>query len=239
MAVPVLVAMPDLRGRTPAAAEVVLGAIGLELAPEPHPTQESSASYGTIVAQTPEPEAETPVGTTVEITLATPWTVEVPDLSGATLDDATKTLAQAAAGLVDLLDLPLALAGLTLGAVGERVDPAAVGTILEQSPAAGSRAWLYGTVDVVVVSPVAGAAVPDLARARRSRPRSRRSQPPASRRAPSRSGRPTSARDGRRPGAGRGPRVDARRPRQLHRSPPPGRSRFPTSPATRSTPRPR
>jgi beta-lactam-binding protein with PASTA domain len=158
----VLVGMPDLRGRTPAAAQVVLGAIGLELAPGPHPTQESGASYGTIVAQTPEPEADTPVGTTVEVTLATPWTVEVPDLTGTTLEAATTTLEQAAAGLVDLLDLPPALAGLTLGAVGERVDPAAVGTILEQSPAAGSRAWLYGTVDVVVVSPVAGAPVPDL-----------------------------------------------------------------------------
>ena len=41
-------------------------------APEPYPTQESSSSYGTIVAQTPDPEAETAVGTAVAITLATP-----------------------------------------------------------------------------------------------------------------------------------------------------------------------
>jgi beta-lactam-binding protein with PASTA domain len=162
VAVPVTVSMPDLRGRTPAAAEVVLGALGLELAPEPHPTQESGASYGTIVAQAPEPETDVEVGTTVAVTLATPWTVEVPDLAGAALDDAATTLAEAAAGLVGLLGLPAGLAGLTLGAVAERVDPAEVGTILEQNPAAGSRAWLYGTVDVVVVSPVAGAAVPDV-----------------------------------------------------------------------------
>jgi beta-lactam-binding protein with PASTA domain len=162
VAVPVRVSMPDVRGRTPAAAEVVLGALGLELGPGPYPTQESGASFGTIVAQTPAPETDVQVGTTIAVTLATPWTVEVPDLSGATLDDATTTLADAAAGLVTLLDLPAGLAGLTLGAVAERVDPAEVGTILEQSPAAGSRAWLYGTVDVVVVSPVAGAPVPDV-----------------------------------------------------------------------------
>ena len=82
VAVPILVATPDLRGRTPAAAAVVLGAIGLVLADEPHPTQESGASYGTIVVQTPAPEATTPLGSTVHVTLATPWTVEVPKEEG-------------------------------------------------------------------------------------------------------------------------------------------------------------
>jgi beta-lactam-binding protein with PASTA domain len=94
------------------------------------------------------------------VTLSTPWTIAVPDLTGATLDEATGKLEAAAAELVDRLGLPPRLAGLTLGAVGERVDPATVGTIVEQVPAAGATAWLYGTVDVVVVSPVAGAPVP-------------------------------------------------------------------------------
>jgi beta-lactam-binding protein with PASTA domain len=135
---------------------VVVGAVGLSLAPEPRPTQESGASPGTIVAQSPGPGGDTAVGSAIEVTLAIPWTVPVPDLTGATLDDAVAALAEAASGLIDTLGLPPALAGLTLGAVSERVDPAAIGTVVEQSPAAGARASLYATVDVVVVSPVAG-----------------------------------------------------------------------------------
>ena len=50
-------------------AAVVLGAIGLELASAPYPTQESGASFGTIIAQAPDPEADTPVGTIVAVRL--------------------------------------------------------------------------------------------------------------------------------------------------------------------------
>ena len=72
VAVPILALVPDLRGRTPAAAAVVLGAVGLTLAPEPRPTQESGASPGSIVAQSPAPQTDAPVGTAVQITVATP-----------------------------------------------------------------------------------------------------------------------------------------------------------------------
>ena len=139
---------------------MVLGAVGLTLAPEPRPTQESGASPGSIVAQSPAPQTDAPVGTAVQITVATPWTVEIPDLAEMTLDDAVAALAAAADDLIATLALPTSLAGLTLGAVGERVDPAAIGTIIEQSPPAGARASLYATVDVVVVSPVAGVPSP-------------------------------------------------------------------------------
>ena len=82
VAVPVLVGMPDLRGRTPPAAAVVLGAIGLELAPDPYPGRRAARATGRSSRRRRSPRRTTPVGTAVAITLATPWTVEVPDQLG-------------------------------------------------------------------------------------------------------------------------------------------------------------
>ena len=58
VAVPRRVAVPDLRGRTPEAAAVLLAAAGLAVGPGPHATQESAATPGTVVAHEPSPGLE-------------------------------------------------------------------------------------------------------------------------------------------------------------------------------------
>jgi beta-lactam-binding protein with PASTA domain len=161
VAVPVQARVPDVRGRTPESAALVLGGVGLAVAPEPFSRQESGASPGTVVAQEPEPGASVVVGTEVKLTLATPWTVVVPNLKGKKLDEAQDLLAAAATELIARLNLPPGLPGLGLGAVEERAADSPAGTILEQSPAAGARASLYTAVDVVV-STAATAEVPSL-----------------------------------------------------------------------------
>jgi beta-lactam-binding protein with PASTA domain len=161
VAVPMRVSVPDVRGRTPAVAGLVLRAEGLEVAPEPHPTQESGTSPGTVVLQDPDAGADVAAGTAVQLTLATPWTIVVPELQGKTTSEAEAILAAAAAELIERLGLTSGLPGLSLGAVTERADPAAPGTILEQLPAAGERASLYAAVDVVV-SALATRTVPAL-----------------------------------------------------------------------------
>jgi len=148
VASPVQVAVPDIRGRTPESASLVLGVAGLRLAADPA-VEESGASAGTIVAQDPVAGAAAAAGSDVTVTLATPWTAEIPNLVAKTTDDAPGLLADAAAPLIARLGLP-DLPGLALGAVSERADDAPAGTILEQTPAAGARASLYATVNVVV-----------------------------------------------------------------------------------------
>jgi beta-lactam-binding protein with PASTA domain len=162
VAVPRRVAVPDLRGRTPEAAGVLLAAAGLTVGPEPHATQESAATPGTIVAHEPPPGVEADVGTAVALTLATLWTVELPQLLGLELDGAASVLAAAAAELVKKLNLPPGTPGLALGTIGEREAAARDGTIVDQAPPAGTRASLYGLVDVTVAAATARA-VPKLA----------------------------------------------------------------------------
>ena len=150
VAVPVHVPVPDVRGRIPATAALLLSAVGLRVATGPPRTQESGATVGTILAQAPVPGQVVVVGSEVRLTLARPWSVLVPELTGSAPDAARRALAEAAAPLIDQLDLPEGTPGLALGAVSERAGPEPAGTIVSQSPRAGRRAPLYSTVDVVV-----------------------------------------------------------------------------------------
>ncbi len=152
VAVPLRVAVPDVRGRTPPVATLLLEAAALAVAPEPYPTEESGASPGTVMAQTPAQGEEVEVGTEVKLILAAPWTIEVPNLSGKTPEEAGHALADAAAPLEVKLDLASGAPGLALGAITERAANAPLGTIVAQLPVAGARASLYSTVDVVVVA---------------------------------------------------------------------------------------
>jgi beta-lactam-binding protein with PASTA domain len=155
VAVPARVRVPDVRGRTPAAAALVLASAKLAAAPGPYPTRESGATPGSVVAQDPQPGADAAVGSEVRLTVAVPWTIEIPDLNGRTPAEAAALLAEAAAALVAKLGLESGPQGLALGTVTERDDAAAPGTIVEQRPAALQRASLYSTVDVVVAATMA------------------------------------------------------------------------------------
>jgi beta-lactam-binding protein with PASTA domain len=155
--------VPDVRGRTAAAASVLLSAIGLSLAPPPYPTAEGGSTAGSVLSQQPGPGARVDVGTQIRITLATPWTVQVPDIRTMTPTAAADALRVAAADTLDALRLPPDPAGLAIGATAERpvVAGEIVGAIVDQLPPPGSRTQLYATVRVTIGA-VPPARVPNL-----------------------------------------------------------------------------
>jgi beta-lactam-binding protein with PASTA domain len=152
VATPLTTPVPDVRGRTVGAALVVLQQAGLTATPPPYSTQPSSATPGTVVAQSPTPATAAPLGTAVTLTLAAGWTVSVPTVTGMTPDAAAAALAAAAASLLTQTGLQAQPPGLALGSVTYSASTATLGTIIEQSPGAGGASPLYGTVSVVVAA---------------------------------------------------------------------------------------
>jgi serine/threonine-protein kinase len=128
-------AVPALAGLTRDAATAALDAAGLE----GRYLQAASASVpeGSVVSQDPAAGLQIPVGSVVAVTLSTgPPMVDVPDLVGGTVEDASVALRSA---------------GLTLGVV--RQAPAggsSPGTVVAQAPAAGDEAVEGSAVDVTV-----------------------------------------------------------------------------------------
>nr|MBA3289835.1 PASTA domain-containing protein [Acidimicrobiia bacterium] len=163
MAVPRRVRMPDLRGRTPAIATAVLGQVGLRLTDRDPEAVASSARPGTIVRQSPTAPREVTIGSTVAVTVAEPWSVEVPDLDGLSVDAVPRRLQAAAAPVLEKLGRPGDAAGLTLGAVTPAASTRDIGTVVGQRPDAGESRFLYGTVDVSVAARPA-TVVPDVRR---------------------------------------------------------------------------
>ncbi len=115
------IAVPDLEGFDVALAGNVLRAVGLTLGPLD--TVPSGAEVGTVVRTTPPSGVAAllgqPVGLSVSRGLAV---IAVPNVVGRTLDSARDRLAAV---------------GLRVGALTQRFD-GAPGTVIEQSPAAGT-----------------------------------------------------------------------------------------------------
>ena len=128
-------AVPALAGLTRDAAGAALDAAGLE----GRYLQAASASVpeGSVVSQDPAAGLQIPVGSVVAVTLSTgPPMVDVPDLVGGTVEDASVALRSA---------------GLTLGVVRQApADGSSPGTVVAQNPAAGDEAVEGSAVDVTV-----------------------------------------------------------------------------------------
>ncbi len=152
VATPPVRAVPDVLGRTPPAAAVVLASAGFTLAPPPYRLLEGGSTAGTIVAQEPRARTNAAVDGPVTITLAAPWGVTVPDLAGMTLDAAAAALREAGAAVLTGLGRPADPPGLSLGSTSQRSARTGetVGAVVGQAPPAGSRAPLYAAVSVVV-----------------------------------------------------------------------------------------
>lgn len=161
LAVPPAVAVPDLAGLAEAEATALLRAFGLELAPPPRLTEESRAPRGTVIGQRPAAGERVPQGDPVEVTLAAPLAVPVPDLAEMTPDAAARALRDAAAPVLREAGLSSEPPGLSLGATTEEASPVREGTILRQRPAAGERAPLHTAVEIIVAVAATGR-VPDL-----------------------------------------------------------------------------
>jgi beta-lactam-binding protein with PASTA domain len=156
IATPPIRAVPDVVGRTPAAASVLLTSAGFRLADPPYPVVEGGSTAGTIVQQSPPAQTQSAVDQPVSITVSGPWGVNVPDLTGDTLDAAAQALRDAAASVLASLGRPADPPGLTLGATSESPATAgeSIGTVVSQQPAAGTRAPLYTAVSLVLAGAV-------------------------------------------------------------------------------------
>ena len=141
----VQVNVPNLLGRSERAATARLG--GAELRRGRTTTEESQEPEGTVIAQAPGAAERAPVGSAVDLVVATPVTVRVPDLLG--LDEAA---------VVTLLAGRELLAGIVERQTSDRT----AGTVLAQEPVAGTRVVVGTTVAFVLARPPE-VTLPDLA----------------------------------------------------------------------------
>nr|BFE80515.1 hypothetical protein GCM10020093_031160 [Planobispora longispora] len=115
VAVPVQVTVPDVRGRTPAAAELLLRGARLSAADPPYAQEESPATTGTVIRQEPAAGASAPAGASVALTLAAPLAIAVPALTGRPLDQALTLLEETSAARLKELGLLPVPPALSLG----------------------------------------------------------------------------------------------------------------------------
>lgn len=131
---PAQVTVPDLVGRSLDDARVIARAIGLDLAPT---GRISDQPVSTIIDQDPRPGTTLDQGSTIGVTIAiAAELVVVPDLRGSPEANALRALADA---------------GLVPGTRAEAPDSVvAAGSIVSQSPAAGTRIGRGAPVSYVV-----------------------------------------------------------------------------------------
>ena len=90
---------------------------------------------GTVVDQAPAPGTSAPAGTDVQVWLAVPITIEVPDLAGRTRAEAERLIAER---------------GLVLRAAIDERSTNTAGTVLRQVPLAGARVSPGSGIDLVL-----------------------------------------------------------------------------------------
>lgn len=102
--------------------------------------RESREKPGTVLEQNPQPETRVRPGTTVSVVLATEVTPVVPNVVGLDVRDAEKTIT--------------GTRGLEFAVRGGRESPEKPGTVLEQTPLAGTRVQPGTTVGVTLATEV-------------------------------------------------------------------------------------
>lgn len=131
---PAPVTVPSLIGLTKEAAASVLAAGGLTLG-DVAESSSATIAAGAIASQSPAPSSVAPRDSAVDVVLSTgPKQVAVPAVTGKTLADATGILGSA---------------GFQV-AKADKADAAAAGTVLAQSPDAGTQAAPGSTVALTV-----------------------------------------------------------------------------------------
>lgn len=144
---PEIVKVPELEGKPLAEAAAALWKVGL--APGVV-TREFSDEFaqGTVIGSDPEAGTGRRPDSAVALVVSKGTPVDVPDLSGESVDDATSTLEDA---------------GLKVKVATERVDsPEDAGTVASQSPAAGKRAAKGDTVTLTISKGPRMIEVPDV-----------------------------------------------------------------------------
>ena len=144
VAVPVTVVVPDLVGRGADDANRLLA--DAELEPGRMRREESRRPRGTVLSQAPSSGDRVAIETAVDLVVATPVTVRVPDLVGREVTDA---------------DARLREAELRRGRTATEESREPEGTVLAHDPAASRRVAIETDVDLIVATPVT-VLVPDL-----------------------------------------------------------------------------
>jgi beta-lactam-binding protein with PASTA domain len=132
---PHVVIVPNLVGQSLEVASVVLGKPGLSLGDRRR--QESDAAAGTVIAQFPAAGTRVKPGTSVDVTIAAPALVAVPDLTGETPREAIRLLHRQQ---------------LSLGQERQRESEARPGTVIRQAPAPGTRVPRETPVNILVAT---------------------------------------------------------------------------------------
>lgn len=144
VAVPVTVEVPDLGGRSVSEARGLLE--GLELALGNVTSEESREPEGSVLAQQPGAGARTEINTAVDVVIAEPVTVLVPELVGFAEEDARRLLQEAE---------------LTVAGISGQESREPVGTVLGQGVAAGERV-VIGTPVSLVLAELVTVLVPEV-----------------------------------------------------------------------------
>lgn len=145
---PQVAEVPDVSGQTRAEAEAALSDAGFEVTAEER--ESSREDDGRVIDQDPAAEERAEVGSTVTITVGTgPSTIEVPDLTGQTPQQAAATLSE----------YELEIGEQSYGPS----DSAPEGTIIDQNPAGGTSVAPSTVINVTVSSGPEPVEVPDVA----------------------------------------------------------------------------
>ena len=143
LAVPTPVTVPDVRRQDRATAATTLAAAHLRLGDVGE--RQADGTVGVVVDQLPRPGATADRDTPVQIWLAVPTTITMPDLTDLTRLDAERQIAAL---------------GLTPGATADEGSPKPPGTVLRQRPLAGEQVAAGAAVDLVLAAALPATATP-------------------------------------------------------------------------------
>jgi beta-lactam-binding protein with PASTA domain len=138
--------LPNVEGKTSAEALKILRAKGFQ--PSTQSQSSETVDKGLVISTNPSADAVAQVGAPVSVLVSSgPQEVSVPNVAGETQAAATSTLAAA---------------GLKVSTTKREVSEPAPGTVISQSPAAGSELKVGGQVTIVVAQALSQIAVPSV-----------------------------------------------------------------------------
>ncbi|WP_432564944.1 Stk1 family PASTA domain-containing Ser/Thr kinase [Kineococcus sp. SYSU DK003] len=132
---PAAIAVPDVRGRSQADARAALTQAGFTIG-DVNTVDDSSVDANLVVSTDPAANSQQAPGTAINVNIAS-GQVEVPDVTGQTLDEATQTLNGA---------------GLTVNSSESSDAEGEPGTVVSQDLTAGTRVEVGSRVTLVVVA---------------------------------------------------------------------------------------
>ncbi|MBL8189664.1 MAG: PASTA domain-containing protein [Acidobacteria bacterium] len=143
VAEPRYVIVPDVQNQPRNSAERVIIRNGLTVGQVE--LREFSAAAGTVIGQIPAPGSRVLAGSSVNLVVAIPQMVVVPNLSGRLRNEAEQLVRRA---------------GLVIGQVTTRESGTTNGSVLSQTPSAGERVAIGSAISLVVAVPLPATPIP-------------------------------------------------------------------------------